>query len=381
VLVIGAGLLMRSFWEMRQVELGFDPDHVLTLQLTLPQSDYPENEQLVGFYQELRRRIEALPGVRSAGAAALLPLGQITGDWGIDIEGRTRGPGDRPHGYLQIVTPGYFETMRMPLTRGRTVEETDRVDGLPVVVINERMAAQYWSGQPAVGQRIRIRSDEQGPWFTVVGVVGDIRHNAIIEEPRHEMYFPHAQLPLALGGTTAAMNVVVRTAADPLAIMAPVRETIRSLDANLPIANVRSMNHVVDAALAEPRFLMVLLTGFAGIALLLGAVGIYGVVAHMVGRRTREMGIRMALGAGTGTVLRMVVWQGVVLVATGVALGLIAAVGATRVLASLLYGVGTADPATFAAVPLLLIAVALLASYLPARRATRVDPMIALRSE
>ncbi len=381
VLVIGAVLLMRSFWEMRQVELGFDPENVLTLQLTLPSTDYPETEHIVGFYQELRQRVEVLPGVRSVGAAALLPLGQTTGDWGIDIEGRVRGPEDRFHGYLQIVTPGYFETMRIRLLRGRSVEETDRAEGLPAVVINERMAARYWPGEEAIGQRVRIRTDEPGPWFTVVGVVGDIRHNAIVEEPRHEMYFPHAQLPLALGGTTGAMNLVVRTAGDPVVAAAPVREVIRSLDPNLPISNLRGMEQVVASALAEARFTMLLLALFAAVALVLGAVGIYGVIAYAVSRRTQELGIRMALGAGAGMILRMVVQQGVVMVGIGVTLGVLAAFAVTRVLSGHLYGVTATDPVTFAAVPLLLIAVALLASYLPARRAIRIDPMIALRGE
>jgi putative ABC transport system permease protein len=381
VLVVGAGLLMRSFWELRQVELGFDPGNVLTLHLTLPQQEYGDSEQMVGFYEQLRERVAALPGVRAAGAAALLPLGQTTGDWGIDIEGRVRGADDPFHGYLQIVTPGYFETMRIPLISGRSVAGSDRADGVPVVVINERMAERYWPGQSALGQRFRIRAPEDGPWFTVVGVAGDIRHNAIVEEPRHEMYFPHAQLPLALGGTTAAMNLVIRTASDPLAMAPAVRAAVRSLEPNLPVANVRSMDHVIELAVAEPRFTMALLALFAAIALLLGAVGVYGVIAYTVSRRVHEIGIRMALGAGAWSILGMVVRQGVVMVATGVALGLLAAVGATRLLATLLYGVTPTDPVTFVAVPLVLIAVALLASYLPARRATRVDPMAALRSE
>jgi putative ABC transport system permease protein len=381
VLVIGAGLLMRSFWEMRQVELGFDPANMLTLQLTLPQQEYSGPDQVAGFYEQLRERIEAVPGVRSAGAAALLPLGQATGDWGIDIEGRVRTPVDRFHGYLQVVTPGYFETMRIPLLSGRTVAATDRPDGAPVVVINERMAARYWPEENALGQRIRIRAQEVGPWFTVVGVAGDIRHNAIVEEPRHEMYFPHAQLALALGGTTAAMNLVIRTASDPLVMAAPVRAAVRSLDPNLPVANVRTMDQVVGSAIAEPRFTMTLLAVFAAIALLLGAIGIYGVLAYTVSRRTHEIGIRMALGAGARSIVRMVVLQGIGMVAAGAALGVLAAAGATRVLEALLYGVTTTDPVTFAAVPLMLIGVALLAAYLPARRATRVDPMIALRSE
>jgi putative ABC transport system permease protein len=381
VLVIGAGLLIRSFQELRQVELGFDPENVLTLQLALPGTDYPQTADLVAFYPQLLERVEALPGVRSAGAVGLLPLAQTVGDWGIDLEGRERGPGDNFHGFLQIVTPGYFETMRQPLVQGRFIEDTDRPDGLPAVVINETMAAVYWPGESALGKRLRIRARDDGAWFTVVGVVRDIRHNAIVEESRNEMYFPHAQLPLALGGTTAAMTLVVRTASSPLALSGPVREVVRTLDPNLPVANLRSMEQVVAHALAEERFTMLLLASFAALALLLGAVGIYAVIAYAVSRRTHEIGIRMALGAGTGRILRMVVLQGIGLVGLGVAVGLLVAFGVTRVLSGFLYGVTATDPLTFLAVPVLLAAVALLASYLPARRAARVDPMVALRAE
>jgi putative ABC transport system permease protein len=325
--------------------------------------------------------VEAIPGVRSAGAAALLPLDQATGDWGIDIERRVRGPEERFHGYLQVVTPGYFETMAIPIVSGRSAASTDGMEGMPAVVINERMAARYWPGENALGQRLRIRAQDDGPWFTVVGIAGDIRHNAIVQEPRHEMYFPHAQLPLALGGTTAAMNVVVRTVSDPLAMVAPVRAAIRSLDPNLPVARLRTMDDVVENALAQPRFTMILLAIFAAMALLLGAIGIYGVLAYTVSRRVHEIGVRMALGAAPASILRMVVGQGVGMVATGVVIGVLAAMGATRLLATLLYGVTTTDRATFVAVPLALMAVALLASYLPARRATRVSPTVALRSD
>jgi putative ABC transport system permease protein len=381
VLVIGSGLLVRSFWEMRHVELGFDPANVLTLHLTLPTGEYSETAKVVGFYEQLRERVEALPGVRSAGAAALLPLDQATGDWGIDIEGRVRGPEERFHGYLQIVTPGYFETMAIPILSGRSAASTDGMEGMPAVIINERMASRYWPGQSALGQRLRIRTQDDGPWFTVVGIAGDIRHNAIVEEPRHEMYFPHAQLPFALGATTAAMNVVVRTTSDPLTMAAPVKAAVRSMDPNLPVARLRAMDDVVESALAEPRFTMILLAIFAALALLLGAIGIYGVLAYTVSRRVHEIGVRMALGAAPASILRMVVAQGAGMVATGVVIGVIAAMGATRLLATLLYGVTTTDLATFVAVPLALMAVALLAAYLPARRATRVSPMVALRSD
>jgi putative ABC transport system permease protein len=381
VLVTSAALLMRSFQEMRNVDLGFDPAGLLTLNVTLPQRDYGSAERMVDFYDRLRQQVQALPGVTSAGATALLPLGQNTGDWGIDIDGRERTAENRFHGYLQIITPGYMETMGMPILSGRALEDSDRADGIPVVVINEQMAARYWPGEDVLGERIRIRGQSEGPWFTVVGIARDIRHNAIVEEPRHEMYFPHAQLALALGGTTAAMNVVVHTDGEPLAMASSVRAAVRSIDSNLPVASLRTMDSVVDSALAEPRFTMALLAVFAGVALLLGAVGIYGVLAYTVSRRVHEIGVRMALGARADAIVRMIVSQGIALVGAGVVIGVLVALWATRMLASLLYGVSANDPFVFILVPFVLIITGLAAAWVPARRATKVSPMMALRGE
>lgn len=382
VLVVGAGLMIRSFWELRQIELGFRPESVLTMQLTLPAADYSETAGVTAFYRQLTERVDALPGVASAGAAALLPLLHTVGDWGIDIEGRVEEPDENLVGYPQIVTPGYFETMGVRRVGGRFLAETDRADAVPVAVISRTMAETYWPGETAIGKRFRIsREENDGPWFTVAGVAGDVRRNAVADEPLPTMYFPHAQFALAVGSTTAAMTLVLETASDPLAMVDAVREVVRSMDPILPISGVRSMEQVVNAALAEPRFIMLLLAIFAGVALTLGAIGIYGVVGYAVNRRTHEIGIRMALGAASGDVRRLVVGQGAMLAAIGVVLGSALALATTRALTGLLYGVSPADPATYVAVALLLGLVAVFASYVPARRATKIDPMRALRTE
>ena len=380
VLVIGAGLMVRSFWQLQQIELGLQPESVLTMRLSLPAAEYPEAANITAFYSQLLERVQALPGVRSAGAAAILPLAGNIGDWGIDIDGRAEGPEENFSGYLQIVTPGFFETLGLTRVSGRFLEGTDRPDGLPSVVISEAMARQYWPGENALGRRFRVRGQEEGPWFTIVGVVGNVRYNAVVEESLPVMYFPHEQVPLFLGGVSS-MALVVKTATDPLTATGAVREVIRSMDPSLPISEVRSMEQIVNTAFSEPRFTMLLLAVFAGVALILGAVGIYGVIAYMVNQRTHEIGVRMALGARAADVRQLVVQQGAMLALIGILLGLAAALVTTRVLSSLLYEVSTTDPATFAAVALLLGAVAVLASYLPARRATRVDPMVALRAE
>lgn len=378
VLLVGAGLLLRSFSELNRIDLGFQPENVLTMQLTLPSRDYQEAEDMVRFFEQALGRVRQLPGVVSAGAVAALPLAEQVGDWGIDIEGRERAEGERFFGYLQVATPGYHESLRVGLAEGRLLRDADRVGSVPVVVINRSMADLFWPGGEAIGNRIRIRGFE-GEWFTIVGVVADARHNEILQERRPEMFFPHAQLPMALGGTVPAMTLTARTAGDPMALAPAVREEIRAIDPRLPVASVRPMDEVVSEALAQPRFTTFLLAVFAGIALLLGVIGIYGVVAYAVARRIPEFGIRMALGADRARILAMTIRQGLGLVAVGLLLGMFGALGASRLLAGMLYGVAATDPLTLAAVPLLLALVTVLASWIPARRAARVDPVEALR--
>jgi putative ABC transport system permease protein len=377
VLVIGAGLLLRTFVALRAVELGYDTADRLTLQTTLPAGDYPDAASVVGFYEQALARIEELSGVRSAAAARRLPLTSTIGDWSITVEGRPDLASQNPNGDWQVVTPGYVETMNVALVDGRFLTDSDREDAAPVALVNETMAARYWPNG-AVGRRFHLGTLDQ-PWITIVGVTRDVRHNAVIEEPRAEMYIPHAQFPLQTGYAPRGMTIVVWTAGDPTAMTAAVLEQIQAIDPALPVADVRTMDGISGNALAQQRFSAALLGLFAALALALAAIGLYGVVSYAVARRTHELGIRIALGATRAGVIRLVLRESAAMVAAGVALGLLGATALTRLLAGQLYAIAPLDPATFAAVPVALTLVALLASYLPARRAARVSPMEALR--
>jgi predicted permease len=268
--------------------------------------------------------------------------------------------------------------MGLTLRRGRFLTDADREDSMPVVVINDTMAARYWPNQDAIGRRFMMGTDDK-PWLTIVGIVATVRHNAVVEEPRNEMYVAHAQLPGHIGSAPRGMTLAIRTDAHPLAIAGQVRDAIRSLDRNLPVSDIRTMEDVAASALSQPRFVTFLLALFAAVALTLAAVGIYGTVSLLVAERTQEMGIRLALGADQPAILRMVLGQGMLLAAAGVALGLAGAAALARTLSRVIYGVGALDPLTFVAVPMLLGLVALLACALPARRAASVDPLITLR--
>jgi putative ABC transport system permease protein len=380
ILLTGAALLGRSQLELNRIDLGFTPDDVLTMQVTLPGSAYASSADLIRFYEEAVRGMAEIPGVLFAGATAGLPLAEPAGDWGIDIEGRERGPTERFLGFLHIVTPGYLETMRFARVAGRLPDPRDGPEAAPIVVVNRTMAGMYWPAGEAVGSRIRIRGVE-GEWFTVAGVIGDSRHDEVLAERRPEMYFLHAQLPMALGGTVAAMTIAIRTAGPPMEVAAAAREVIRGIDPRLPVGSVRTMDEVVAEALAEPRFTTSLLTLFAILAMLLGLIGIYGIVSFGISQRVRELGIRVALGADEVSILQVTMRQGVTIVASGLAIGIVGALVATRYLRGLLYGVAPTDPATFVTVAVLLGAAALGASLVPARRAARVDPVVALRSD
>ena len=378
VLVLGAGLLTRSLIALSHIELGFDTANVLTAQLQIPASTYPDAASVTRFYRELEDRLDAAPGIRHAGAIRVLPLGSSIGDWSIMIEGRTFSPAENPNGDFQWVTPGYFAAMDIRPLRGRLIEPTDTADSEMVVVINDTMAQKYWPGEDAIGKRFHLGTLDQ-PWLTIVGIVPTVRHNAVVEEPRAEMYLAHTQVARERAGTPRAMTIVLATEADPRTAVGVLRETVRALDPNLPLSDIRTMDEVAAKALAEPRLMTWLLGGFALLAMTLAAIGIYGTISLLVNDRRQEIGIRLALGAERRTVLAMILSQGASLAVSGIAIGVAAALLLTRLLANLVYGVSTLDPLTFAVVPVALAVVALAASLIPARRAAKLDPALTLR--
>ncbi|MFW6079429.1 MAG: ABC transporter permease [Gemmatimonadota bacterium] len=380
VLLTGAGLMIQSFRQLLAIEPGFRAERVLTLRASPPAADYTDAGDVVAFYDGLLDRVRALPGVETAGATRYLPLSGRIGDWTIQIEGRQPAPGTDFDGDWQVVTPGYFEAMGITLVEGRFLDERDHADGAQVAVINERMARDYWPDESALGQRIRFGGDD-APWRTIVGVVGDVRHTDLTEEWRRTWYVTHAQFPVSAGTPVRDMTLTVHTAGDPTALIGPVREAVRALDPQLPIAQVRTVEDVVGTARAQPRFTAALLFGFAGLALTLAVIGIYGVMAYVVRQRTHDIGIRIALGAGTPAVLRHVMGHAAVPVGAGIAVGVLGAFALTRFMRDLLFDVAPTDAAIFAGVTALLAGAAALASYIPARRATRVDPIHVLRDE
>jgi len=378
VLALAAGLLIRSLVELNRIDLGFNPSNVLTAQLQVPATAYPQWGDVVRFYRQATERVAQIPGVRAAGAVRVLPLARSIGDWSIKIEGRPYVPEENPNGDYQAVTPGYFQAMGLTLVRGRFLTDADREDTMPAAVINDTMAARYWPNEEVIGRQFMMGTDDK-PWLTIVGIVGTVRHNAVVEAPRNEMYIAHAQLPAHIRSTPRGMTLVVKTDTNPIALTGQVRDAIRSIDHNLPVSDVRTMEQVTATALSQPRFVTFLLSIFAGTALTLAAIGIYGTISLLVAERTQEMGIRLALGANRPAILKLVLGQGMILTAIGLAIGVAGAAILTRTLSGLIYGVGALDPLTFVAVPLLLCAVALLACFLPARRAASVDPIATLR--
>jgi len=377
VLLVGAGLLLKSSWRLQQVNPGFNPERVLKVRLSLPPSKYPEGANVVAFYQQLLERLRALPGVKAAGATSSVLLYKVHNSAGISIEGRPApSGGSRPELPLDSVSPSYFQVLGMQLIQGRNFTEQDKRDGLPVAIVNETMARRFWPDEDPIGKRFTFGyAGPQARWLTVVGVVRDSRRQGLDAPIRIESFLPYAQRPLR------AMEVVLRTTDDPLTMARTVRSAVWSLDGDLPVSEIQTVEQMVGASVAPRRFNLLLLGLFALVAVLLAAVGIYGVMSYSVTQRAHEIGIRMALGAQTRAVLSLVIGQGMRLALLGVGIGLAVAVGLTRLMAGLLFGVSATDPMTFGAIALLLVGIALLACYLPARRATKVDPMIALRCE
>jgi len=377
VLLIGAGLLIRSFASLENVAPGFNPRGVLTLELTTSGLRYKDRATVLATYRQLNVRLERIPGVSAAGAVTSLPLSEMFA-WGpITIEGRTPPPGENfINADERIVSGHYFDAMQIPLRQGRFFNDLDTPDTQKVAIIDEYFAQQYWPREDPLGKRIRSGGlDSKEPWITIVGVVGRVKQDALDSDPRIAFYFPHSQY------TTQAMNVVLRSNVAPAALTSAIKKEIHELDPDLPLYNVRTMDDRVQESLARRRFSMVMLALFAALALALATIGIYGVMAYMVNQGTREIGIRLALGATQKNILHLIVRQGMILALTGVAIGLAGAFALTRLMRSLLFGVRSTDPPTFVGIAALLSLIALLASYIPARRAARIDPMVSLRCE
>jgi putative ABC transport system permease protein len=381
ILVIGSGLMIRAFWKLQHVEVGFAPQGVLTFDLELPGTKY-DSPARWQFFNRLQQQLAALPGVKSAAVMdSLPPIRPINAnDTEIeDYQAPPEGPFENVD-YWNFVSTDYFKTMGIRLIEGRIFETNDEREGAQlVVVVNQALARRFWKGSP-IGRRVDPAGDPKKPnWCTIVGVVEDTKNAGLDTPAGPELYFLLPQtVPF---GVNTLMNAVVRTDGNPLALASSVRSVLRDLDPSVPIITMRTMSDVVADSMVRPRFLSALLTIFSLLALALAAIGIYGVTTYSVEQRTQEIGVRMAFGAQTGDVMKLVIGQGMILAIIGVALGLIGAFAFTRWLSSLLFNISTTDPATFVAIPLLLVVVALLACYLPARRATRVDPMVALRYE
>ncbi|HEX3093978.1 MAG TPA: ABC transporter permease [Candidatus Angelobacter sp.] len=377
VVLIVAGLLLRSFARLQQVAPGFNPSNVLTLELTMSGDKYKDPQVVRSTYHQLWERLEHLPGAVSAGGVSSLPLSEMYA-WGpINVEGHVLPPGEKfVNADERIVSGHYFETMQIPLLKGRLFNDQDTADKPRVLLVDEFMAQQLWPNEDPLGKRISFGDLAAKPeWATVVGVVGRIKQDALDSDSRMALYMPEDQY---IG---RAMNIVLRTSTDPASMASAVNHELHELDRDLPSYRVITMDQRVAESLSRRRFTTILLTLFAGLALALAALGIYGVMAYLVSQGTRELGIRMALGATPPAILRLVIRQGMVLALCGVGLGLLAAIAFVWLVRGLLFGVRATDPVTFGAIAVLLTAVALLASYIPARRAARIDPMISLRCE
>jgi predicted permease len=377
LLLIGAALLIRSFANLQSVSPGFNANNVLTMELAMSGDKYRDPQFVLATYKRIGEQLESLPGVKYAGAITSLPLSQMFA-WGpITVEGRVPPPGENfINADVRVVNGHYFETMQIPLREGRFFGESDTATSPPVGIVDEYMARELWPNQSALGKRVHNGGiTEKEPWITVVGVVGRIKQYTLDSDSRIAIYYPQTQY------VTHEMNVVVRTSRDPAALYSAARKEIHQVDADLPIFHPVTMDQRVRESLARRRFSMLLLSVFAGLAVALAMIGIYGVVSYVVNQGTREIGIRLALGATPRAILHLVIGRGMALAIPGVIIGLPGSLAFTRMMRGLLFGVNPIDPLTFVAIPIALVLVALLASYIPAHRATRVDPTVSLRSE
>jgi putative ABC transport system permease protein len=384
ILLVGAGLLVRSFTLLSRTDPGFSTQHLLTFSLDLPQAQYQRGEDVLSFFQRVLDRLKVLPGVHSATASSSVPLVNTNWDHIFTPEGYQGGAGDKmPDSWHSVVLGDYFQTLQIPLIRGRFFSDQDRQRSQRVVIISESIAKRYWPRQDPVGQRLKWGPPQgNSPWLTIVGVVGDVKQQGLDERTSFHTYQPYVQLPdvwpISLG---RALTVAVRASGAPASLASDVRVSVWSLDRELAISHLETVDQALSQSLASPRFATLLMGAFALLALVLGSVGLYAVISFSVTQRIQEMGIRMALGATSADVLGLVLGQGLKLTLLGVGIGIAGALGLTHFLSSLLYGVKPTDPATYVAVSALLLGVATLASFIPARRATKVDPMVALRHE
>jgi predicted permease len=380
VLVTGAGLMIRSVRNLLSIDTGFRTDGVLTMRLTTPSTWYPDSMSVAAFWDELQRRVAAVPGVEHAGAVRLLPLATDMGDWGLQVEGYTPPPNQGTPGDWQIVTPGYLEAMGLTLHEGRRFDARDDMSGALSMIVNRAFVQQYIAGRRALGTHVRISGSDSTQVYTIVGVVDDVHHNSLVGQVKPEFYVTLAQFARAPGNTQRSMSLVVRTDGDPAALAAPVRAVIRKLDVRLPISEVRTMRDIVNSSISGPRFAMQALGLFGALALVLSAIGIFGIVSQVVASRAHEFGVRAALGATPGELVRLSIRTGVRQAIVGLAVGIVIALLLTRTMASLLQGVTPTDPLTFTAVVVVTGLVAVAASVGPARRAGRTDPARVLGS-
>jgi putative ABC transport system permease protein len=373
VLLTGAGLLLKSFVRLGNVNPGFNPDHVLTAEISLPALRYPDKQSQINFFNELEQRVTNLPGVKHAGLTIILPMSGINSDSSFEIEGRLMDKAHpTPDEEVRLVSADYFRTLEMPLLRGRYFNASDKLDAPPVVIINQALAQKYWPNENAVGKRMRVPTREGPVWTTIVGIVGDIHHRGLDQPVKPEWYAPLAQAPYP------SVILAVRSTQEPTSLTNAIRHEVQAIDSAQPIAHVRTLDDVIADSIAPRRLSVMLLTVFASLALALASVGIYGVMSFLVVQRTHEIGVRMALGAQRADVLRLIISRAGLLIGAGTIIGLIVAFLTTSLLRSALYATSALDLTTFLLVTFMLALVAFLASYIPARRATRADPMIAL---
>ncbi len=378
VLLIGAGLMIRSFARLTNVNPGFNPKNVFTMQVFLPRTKYSEARDQAAFFKQVISRVEAIPGVETAGAISHLPLSGMEESGNFSIEGRP--PEDASAGVavvdIRAISSNYFRAMGIPILMGRDFAQQDNEQSVPVAIISESIAARYFPGEDPIGKRIKRGSANSDlPWAEIVGVASDVRHSALEKQSRPQLYFLYLQNPFGY------MTIVARTASSPESLTSAASKAVWDTDKDQPVAHAQTMERYLSETVASKRFNMTLLGVFAGVALILAAVGIYGVMSYSITQRTHEIGIRMALGAARRDVLRLVVGHAMTLAAVGVGIGLAASFALTRVMTSLLFEVTATDPLTFAAIPLMLAGVALAACFIPARRAMKVDPIVALRYE